>query len=168
MTLVELDELGPPVELQLTPELGRLLTSSSVVSAVPSMFRSGFWLIGPAGKVGAARVGDLEIQVRPKLSIARLLFLAGYSRHVTAWRQETVPVAEAADLIPVVAQELWRQTERAIHQGLLPGYIVVEESSPVLRGRLRESEQLIGKFVVRAHGVCDLLHIPCTSRLIGF
>jgi len=53
-----------------------------------------------------------------------------------------VPVAQAADLIPVVAQALWRQTERAIHQGLLPGYIVVEESSPVLRGRLRESEQL--------------------------
>jgi 5-methylcytosine-specific restriction enzyme subunit McrC len=142
VTLIELDELGPPVELQLTPELGRLLTSSGVVSAVPSTFRSGFWLIGPAGKVGAARVGDLEIQVRPKLSIARLLFLAGYSRHVAAWRQETMPVAEAADLIPVVAQALWRQTERAVHQGLLPGYIVVEESSPVLRGRLRESEQL--------------------------
>jgi 5-methylcytosine-specific restriction enzyme subunit McrC len=51
-------------------------------------------------------------------------------------------VAQAADLIPVVAQALWRQTERAIHQGLLPGYIVVEESSPVLRGRLRESDQL--------------------------
>jgi 5-methylcytosine-specific restriction enzyme subunit McrC len=37
---------------------------------------------------------------------------------------------------------LWRQMERAIHQGLLPGYILVEESSQVLRGRLRESEQL--------------------------
>jgi 5-methylcytosine-specific restriction enzyme subunit McrC len=31
---------------------------------------------------------------------------------------------------------------RAIHQGLLPGYVTVEESSPVLRGRLRESAQL--------------------------
>ena len=53
-----------------------------------------------------------------------------------------MPVAEAADLIPAIAQALWRQTERAIHQGLLPGYILVEESSQVLRGRLRESEQL--------------------------
>ena len=51
-------------------------------------------------------------------------------------------MAEAADLVPAVAQALWRQTERAIHQGLLPGYILVEESSQVLRGRLRESEQL--------------------------
>ena len=51
-------------------------------------------------------------------------------------------MAEAAGLVPVVAQALWRQTERAIHQGLLPGYVLVEESSQVLRGRLRESEQL--------------------------
>ena len=43
---------------------------------------------------------------------------------------------------PGLAQALWRQTERAIHQGLLPGYVIVEESSPVLRGRLRESAQL--------------------------
>jgi 5-methylcytosine-specific restriction enzyme subunit McrC len=53
-----------------------------------------------------------------------------------------VPVADVADLVPAVAQALWRQTERAVHQGLLPGYIVIEESSQVLRGRLRESEQL--------------------------
>jgi 5-methylcytosine-specific restriction enzyme subunit McrC len=66
----------------------------------------------------------------------------GYALHAAAWRPETVPVAEAADLIPVVAQALWRQTERAIGPGLLPGYILVEESSQVLRGRLRESEQL--------------------------
>ena len=70
------------------------------------------------------------------------MFLVGYSQHGAAWRPEAVPVAEAADLVAAVAQALWRQTERAIHQGLLPGYIVVEESSLVLRGRLRESEQL--------------------------
>ena len=51
-------------------------------------------------------------------------------------------MAEAADLVPAVAQALWRQTELATHQGLLPGYILIEESSQVLRGRLRESEQL--------------------------
>jgi 5-methylcytosine-specific restriction enzyme subunit McrC len=158
VTLVELDELGPLVELPLAPEQGRVLASSGVVSAVPLTFRSGSWLIGPAGKIGAARVGDMEIRIRPKVAIARLLFLAGYSQHAAAWRPETVPVAEAADLIPVVAQALWRQTERAIYQGLLPGYVVVEESSPVLRGRLRESEQLH-----RHHGLPLPLEI-CARR----
>jgi 5-methylcytosine-specific restriction enzyme subunit McrC len=142
VTTVELDELGPPVELPLTAGQGRALAGSGVVSAAPSAFRPGIWLIGPAGKVGAARAAGMEIRIKPKVPVARLLFLAGYSRHAAAWRPETVPVSEAADLIPAVAQALWRQTERAIHQGLLPGYVLVEESSPVLRGRLRESEQL--------------------------
>jgi 5-methylcytosine-specific restriction enzyme subunit McrC len=139
---VELDELGPGVERLLTPEQGRSLAGSGVVTAVPSPYRQGGWQIGPAGKVGAARVGGIEVHIKPKVPIARLLFLVGYALHAAAWRPEAVPVAEAADLVSVVAQTLWRQTERAIGQGLLPGYILVEESSQVLRGRLRESEQL--------------------------
>jgi 5-methylcytosine-specific restriction enzyme subunit McrC len=142
VTSVELDELASPVELPLTAEQGRALASSDVVNALPSAFRSGFWMISAAGKVGAARIADMEIHIKPKVSIARLLFLAGYSQHAASWRPEIVPVAEAIDLIPFIAQSLWRQTERAIHQGLLPGYILIEESSQVLRGRLRESGQL--------------------------
>jgi 5-methylcytosine-specific restriction enzyme subunit McrC len=113
-----------------------------VVTAASSPYRSGAWQIGPAGKVGAARIGGIEIHIKPKVPISRLLFLVGYALHAAAWRPQTVSVAEAADLIPAVAQALWRQTEQATHQGLLPGYILVEESSQVLRGRLRESEQL--------------------------
>jgi 5-methylcytosine-specific restriction enzyme subunit McrC len=139
---VELDELGPRAELPLTLEQGRALATSGVVTAVPSAYRAAVWLVGPAGKVGAARIGDIEIRIKPKVEIARLLFLLGYAQHAAAWQSDTVPVAEAADLVPVIAQALWRQTERAIHQGLLPGYVLVEESSQVLLGRLRESEQL--------------------------
>jgi len=139
---IELSELGPPIELPLTPEQGRSLASSGVVTAAPSPYSPGLWQVGPAGKVGAARIVDLEVHIEPKVAIARLMFLVGYSQHGAAWRPEAVPVAEAADLVAVVAQALWRQTERAIHQGLLPGYIVIDESSLVLRGRLRESEQL--------------------------
>lgn len=142
MNPIELNELGSPIELPLTPEQGRSLASSGIVTAAPSPYSPGRWQVGPAGKVGAARIGDLEVHIRPKVAIARLLFLVGYSQHGAAWRPEAVPVAEAADLVAAIAQALWRQTERAIHQGLLPGYVVIEESSQVLRGRLRESEQL--------------------------
>ena len=54
----------------------------------------------------------MEVFIRPKVEIARLLFLLGYAEHGGAWQQDTVRVADAADLIPVVAQALWRQTER--------------------------------------------------------
>jgi 5-methylcytosine-specific restriction enzyme subunit McrC len=139
---IELGELSPGIELPLTPQQGRLLAGSGVVSATPSPHVPGLWQLAPAGKVGAARIGDIEIHIKPKVPISRLLFLVGYSQNGAAWRPEAVSLAHAADLIPAIAQALWRQTQRAVHQGLLPGYILIEESSQVLRGRLCESEQL--------------------------
>src|SRR5690606_39820163 len=50
--------------------------------------------------------------------------------------------SEAPQLVPVLADALWRQTERALRQGLLQGYRTVDETSPVLRGRLREIDQM--------------------------
>jgi hypothetical protein len=90
-----------------------------------------------------------------ELTIARLMFLVGYAQHGTAWRREDVALPEAPGLVPVMAQVLWRQTERALRQGLLPGYVTLEETSYVLRGRLRETEQLH-----RQHG----LPIPLEIR----
>jgi 5-methylcytosine-specific restriction enzyme subunit McrC len=119
-----------------------LLAASGVVNAVPSPFAAGTWLVGAAGKVGAARVDDMVVRIAPKVSIDRLLFLLGYSVHGAGWLREQVDVAAAPDLVPAVAQALWRQVSRAVAQGLLPGYVEVEESAPVLRGRLLESAQL--------------------------
>lgn len=142
MTRIELGELGPAAVTALEPDQGRLLERSGVVTAVPSAFTPGKWLVGPVGKVGAARVGDVEIHITPKLPIARLLFMAGYAIKGAAWRQDDVGLSQADDLVAALAQVLWRQAARAVHQGLLPGYVVLEEASPVLRGRLREAKQL--------------------------
>jgi 5-methylcytosine-specific restriction enzyme subunit McrC len=142
VTRIDLTETGPDSEWRLTPVQGRLLARSGVVRSVPSPYEPGSWLIGPAGKVGAARIGDVEVHIAPKVPIARLLFLVGYAQHGAAWRLEDVPLPEATGLLPVMGQILWRQTERAVHQGLLPGYVVTDETSYVLRGRLRETEQL--------------------------
>jgi len=141
-TVIELPEVGPPVPVRLTSDQGRLLAASGVVTAVPSPFAAGTWLVGAAGKVGAARVGDTVVRIAPKVRIDRLLFLLGYSARGATWRHEPVDVLEAPDLVPAIAQALWRQVSRAVAQGLLPGYVAVEESSPVLRGRLLEGAQL--------------------------
>jgi 5-methylcytosine-specific restriction enzyme subunit McrC len=139
---IELGELAPAREVQLTSEQGARLARSGVATALPSPYVPGTWLIGPAGKIGAARIGDIEIHIAPKLPVARLLFLTGYAEHGTAWLEEDVSLEDAPDIVPALAHALWRQVARAIHQGLLPGYMVVEESSAVLRGRLLETEQL--------------------------
>lgn len=81
MTEIEPAEVGPPVLVRLTADQGRLLAVSGVVTAVPSPFAAGTWLVGAAGKVGVARVGDTVVRIAPKVSIDRLLFLLGYSVH---------------------------------------------------------------------------------------
>jgi 5-methylcytosine-specific restriction enzyme subunit McrC len=145
---IDLTELGPPAEYALTLAQGRILAASGVVTAVPSLDRPGWWLVGPTGRVGVARIGNAVVRVRPKVEISRLLFLLGYSIHGAAWQADAVEVATSPDLVPAIADALWRQVSRAIHQGLLPGYVVVEESSLVLRGRLLEGAQL-----ARHHGL---------------
>jgi len=142
MTRIELTELGPDTDWRLTPAQGRRLARSGVVRAAPSPYDPQSWLVGPPGKVGVARIGDVEVSITPKVSIGRLLFLAGYAQHGAGWRPEDVALPEVPGLVPVMAQVLWRQVERAVHQGLLPGYVTLEETSYVLRGRLRETEQL--------------------------
>lgn len=142
---IELTELGAPVEVCLTVNQARAFAASGVVSVVPVLDRSGWWLVGPTGKVGAARIGDLAVRIKPKVEIARLLFLLGYTAHGSSWQASTVELGTSDDLVPAIAAALWRQLSRAIHQGLLPGYVTVEEASPVLRGRLRESAQLAAR-----------------------
>ena len=138
---IDLVENGPPIERQMSPEAGAALAGSGLVSAVPSVV-SGWWLVGPDGKVGVARVAGIELWVKPKLDIQRLFFLLGYALDGKGWRDEDLALAEAPDLFTALAEAFARQADRALQQGLIQGYRVVEEALPVLRGRLREGEQM--------------------------
>ncbi|WP_112262450.1 McrC family protein [Lentzea terrae] len=141
MPTVELDEFGSSTH-PLTIEQGQWLARSGTVSAAPSALIPGHWDVSARGKVGAARIGDVELWIRPKLDIARLLFMVGYAIDPKGWRDDEIAMAIGDDLVPAVANALWRQTERAVRQGLLQGYREIEETTYVLRGRLRESDQL--------------------------
>lgn len=139
---VEVAETGQ-VELRLNPEQGHRLARSGIVTAAPSLYNPELWTIAPRGRVvGVAQVGDIEVWITPKLPIARLLFLAGYAANPRGWRDEDVELDVAEGLVPAVARFLCHQAGRALRQGPLQGYRTVEESSAVLRGRLREADQL--------------------------
>lgn len=108
MKIIELGDLDPPQPVSLTDEQGRVLARSGVVTALPSPFMAGHWEVAADGKVGSARVADLEIHIRPKLAVPRLLFLAGYASSGAAWRSDGVGLSEADDLVPALAHALWR------------------------------------------------------------
>ncbi|MEV7786586.1 3'-5' exonuclease [Streptomyces sp. NPDC088106] len=85
----------------------------------------------------------MTVRVAPKVSIARLFFLLGYTLDPRrSWRDGEVEVAEHRDLLPALAHAVERQVDRALRQGLLQGYRATEESALVVRGRIREAEQI--------------------------
>lgn len=142
---IDLRENGPPVEVLLASEVGAALSASGLVVAAPSPL-PGYWSVGPGNRVGVARVGRVELWITPKLSIERLFFLLGFARDGKGWREEDLPLAEAPDLLTAIADAFARQADRALQQGLLQGYRTAEESLPVLRGRLREADQMRRRF----------------------
>ncbi len=140
-----LTENGRPIERVLAAHQAAALSASDVVTLTPG-YAMNAWTIAPGRWVGVARVGDVEVWIRPKLPVRRLLFLLGYAYDLRAWRDDRVEVAEDDELLPAIATVFARQAGKAVEQGLILGYRVTEESTPVLRGRIRTDEQLRRRF----------------------
>lgn len=142
---IELVENGDPIDLPLDASVATALSASTVVSAAPSL-TPGWWTVGPARLVGVARVAGIDVSVRPKIPINRLFFLLGYARDGKSWLTDETTITGAPDLLTALAEAFARQAERAVSRGLLQGYRVTEDSLPVVRGRIREADQLRRRF----------------------
>jgi 5-methylcytosine-specific restriction enzyme subunit McrC len=103
-------------------------------------------MVQASTRVGVAEVAGVEVWIAPKIDIRRLLFLLGYTLDPKGWRDTDVELGPQPELMPALVHAFCMQAERATQQGLLQGYQQVEDSLPVLRGRLRESEQLRRRF----------------------
>ncbi|WP_328433560.1 McrC family protein [Streptomyces sp. NBC_00425] len=150
---VELVEHAPAARLALPDAVGRALAASDIVDAAPDPYVPGFWSLRAGSKVGAVAVtasdgsSPVTVRVTPKVPVARLFFLLGYSLDPKrTWRDGEVEVAEHRDLLPALAHAVERQVDGALRQGLLQGYRAAEESLLVVRGRIREAEQIRRRF----------------------
>jgi 5-methylcytosine-specific restriction enzyme subunit McrC len=130
---------------------GRALAASRIVDAVPDPYEPELWRLRAGSKVGAVALdipggGTVRLRITPKVSIERLFFLLGYSLDPRGWRDEEVDVAGYDELLPAFAHAVERQTDRALRQGLLQGYRLTEATAFVVRGRIREAEQVQRRF----------------------
>jgi 5-methylcytosine-specific restriction enzyme subunit McrC len=114
-------------------------TGSVVVTPVPGVAR---WCVGAGHHVGVVSVGDTTVFIRPKMPVARLIFLLGYATDPKAWRDDPAHVGDDDELWGAMAQVFVRQAEQALAQGVLQGYRVEDATLHVLRGRLRENDQM--------------------------
>ncbi|TDE26362.1 restriction endonuclease [Actinomadura sp. 6K520] len=101
----------------------------------------GKWRLLPHGKVGAVRAGEVDVMVTPKVGIERLLFLLGYAAN-PGFRPDDVQGAADDDLLPLMAESLARQAERALAAGVLQGYVTIDDALMTVRGRPRLGDQL--------------------------
>ena len=51
-----------------------------------------------AGKIGVVRVGDLQVTIKPKVEIDRLVFMMGYARNPSYWLDDRVRLDRDLDL----------------------------------------------------------------------
>ncbi|MFF3467466.1 McrC family protein [Streptomyces sp. NPDC002619] len=148
MLEVALREYGPAVSVPLGSEAGRALAASGILqSATPDPGRDGHWLLRAGSRVGAVRTpGGPVVRIMPKTPVSRLFFLLGFSLDpARAWRDSregTVDTGAYDDVVPALAYAVERQIDAALRRGVLQGYREVEESALVVRGRLREAEQI--------------------------
>ncbi|MFG3509167.1 McrC family protein [Streptomyces sp. NPDC047821] len=148
---VELVEHAPAVSRALPDEVGRALAASRIVEAAPDPYTPGHWVLKAGSKVGALTLAvpgaqPVVLRITPKVTTARLFFLLGYSLDPRGWRDGQVDVAEHRDVLPALAHAYERQVERATRHGLLQGYRTTEDSALVVRGRVREAEQVRRRF----------------------
>ncbi|MEV0218183.1 restriction endonuclease [Streptomyces sp. NPDC050704] len=150
---VHLVEHAPAVSVPLADAIGRALTTARIVDAAPDPYAAGCWSLRAGSKVGAVAVAvpgfskPVTVRITPKVPIARLFFLLGHSLDPKgAWRDGQVSVAEHREVLPALAHAVERQVDRAVRQGLLQGYRATEETSLVVRGRIREAEQIRRRF----------------------
>ncbi|MCY4597380.1 MAG: hypothetical protein OXC19_21580, partial [Bryobacterales bacterium] len=131
-------------------ELQALQAHQSQLALTIEPADEGAWRLTPGSTVGALEIGDiLSVSIRPKLDIARLLFLASYALggfkladlDSFDFPEEHHPVEATAFLFADAAR-------RAFVRGLLHGYRTEEEALLTVRGRIRFDEQIRKRFGV--------------------
>lgn len=140
MNRLDLAENGTGVVLPLSEDLVGALAQSDLIDIRP--VRSGQWLLTPKlNRVGAMRVGTIDVVVHPKAPFHSLFFMISYARRPS----EAVDVVSGSaddDLWSSVARTLVRLSQRALDRGPLHGYVFRDDSLMTVKGRLRMSDQL--------------------------
>lgn len=141
MSTIELAAWSSVEVTGLTGAQARALSATKAVAVNPGWAPES-WVVTSTSLVGVINVEDIELRIRPRIAISRLLFLLGYAQDPKGWRDDPVGLDDEPDLWPAMAHTFARMAERAIDRGLLQGYRTEESSGLVVRGRLRESDQL--------------------------
>jgi 5-methylcytosine-specific restriction enzyme subunit McrC len=132
---------SPPVELSIAERDGlRALVPG--LTAEPAVGTTGMYTLTGGSTVGVVRVGELTVELRPKVGVAPVLFLLSFALDPRAWREPTAPLAREANLAEALVLLFARAAGAALRPGLLHGYREELDTLPTVRGRVRMADQM--------------------------
>ena len=141
MAIIDLQESTRPSEYRIPREVASALAQLNIATVTPTLDPDS-WVVGSVRRIGALRVAGHDVRISPKVPIARLFFMLGYSSRRHFWRDETIELDEDEDLLAAVAHAFLRQLGTAVSKGLLQGYRTMHVSERVVRGRIDFNEQI--------------------------
>jgi 5-methylcytosine-specific restriction enzyme subunit McrC len=99
------------------------------------------YMLTSGSTVGVARVGELTVELRPKIGVAAVLFLVSYALDPRSWKPEQAVLARDANLAEAIIPLFARTAQQAIRPGLLHDYYRREDTLTTIRGRVRIADQ---------------------------
>jgi 5-methylcytosine-specific restriction enzyme subunit McrC len=144
LTLAEYQTLSA-VELS-SAQLDALRTLVPSVAIAPSGDLGGRYDLKADSFIGVARLPDLELVIRPKLDIDRVLFLISYAMDPKSWWQAPAELEHEPSLVEAIIPGFVHQTKRALRRGLKQGYVTTDDSLLTVRGRLRIQDQITRRY----------------------
>ena len=149
MNLIELKEYEPyRTNVPLDADQRKALLEDAHIAISVSPEGNGNYELTPSSYIGALKVGELAVVVRPKIPIARVMFMVAYAMDPRNWRRNSVELEPDIDVLDAIALAFAHHTRQAIRRGLLQGYRSEEAALNTVRGRVRFADQISRRFGV--------------------
>jgi len=143
MARLQLQEYRTRYEVPLNrAQLNALREGMPSLSISPSASGEGLYDLTPGSWVGAVRLGDLTVEIQPKIGISRLMFMLSYSINPQQWRSGQVEYRSDQGLVEALIPVFLSAVKQAIRAGILQGYRSEDASLLTVRGRVRFDDQI--------------------------
>lgn len=117
------------------------------IIVAPTVGAEGAYDLTPGSFVGVVHLSDeLELLIRPKLPIDRVLFLISYAVGHGRWADAPAGLGQAESLLEAIIPGYTYQLRHALRRGVLQGYRAEEDALATIRGRWRVDDQIRERF----------------------
>jgi 5-methylcytosine-specific restriction enzyme subunit McrC len=136
-------ELSVPLSSAECDALRRL---NPQIEISPSIGSPSCYDLTPSSWIGAIELPSLDIQIRPKIQISRVLFLLSYAMDPKHWQDTDFSLEKADSLVEAIIPGFALHLKRALGPGILQGYRLEEDALATVRGRVRFQDQIDRRF----------------------